>query len=76
MVDLTIARQQILALRQARGWNQTELATRAGVPQNTLSQIETGLCAPSLKTAGKLADALGVTLDTLLTAPEAVQSAA
>lgn len=58
---MTPIRLRLKELREARGWTQTELADRAGVPQGTISKIESG------KTGGidfdnleKLADALDV----------------
>lgn len=56
-------------LKQARehlGWNQSELARRAGVPSAVLSRLESGARAGlTLEVARRLARALGVGLDTL-----------
>ncbi len=46
--------------------NQSELARRAGIAQNTLSRIELGLHTPSLATLEKLARAMGVPVEDLL----------
>ncbi len=48
---------------------QVELARRAGIAQNTLSQIEIGNTVPSVPTLEKLARALGVPADELLKEP-------
>ena len=52
-----IARQGIRA-RKAAGWTQAELASRAGVRQETISRIETGKHSPGLKTMVKIDRAL------------------
>ncbi len=48
------------ALRIARLWSQRELASRAGVSENTVINIETGRRLPRLLTMRRIADALGV----------------
>ena len=60
----------IKAYRLARGFSQTGLARRAGVPQGTLSRIEGGHQVPSTGTLGRLAAALGAPVDELLQAAE------
>ncbi len=47
-------------LRQAREWNQTELAYHAGLAPSVISQIENGKRDPSARTLRKLAEALEV----------------
>lgn len=47
--------------------SQKELAVKAGLSQSTVAQIENGRMDPSLKTAEKLAEALGVQVTTMLT---------
>lgn len=60
--------QRIKALREARGWSQEDLATRAGVSRGAISQWETSptqrILAPHLAATAK---ALQVTADELLT---------
>jgi len=56
-------------LRLAAGLTQAEVAERAGVADATLSRIERGRLVPSVALAGKLADALGTTVDALLERP-------
>lgn len=57
---------RVLELRNERGWNQKELAGRAGIHPTRLSRIERGVARPSLDELMGLADALGVRLDDLL----------
>lgn len=53
--------ERIAALREARGWTQTELASRAGVTASAINQIESGLTKrPSIETLFPIADALNV----------------
>ncbi len=47
-------------LRIARLWSQRELASRAGVSENTIIYAETGRRLPRLLTMRRIADALGV----------------
>ncbi|MDX2225370.1 MAG: helix-turn-helix transcriptional regulator [Rhodospirillaceae bacterium] len=53
----------IRVFREWRGLTQSELAKKAGVGKSMLSQIENGSKDPSLATARRLAECLGVTLD-------------
>jgi len=57
--------QQIDRLAEARGLSRRQLAERVGISQVSLWQFLMGKAGPSLKTAGRLADALGVPLDHL-----------
>lgn len=57
----------IRALREARGWSNAELARRAKVEQPTMQRIEkTGSLNTTLRNAAKIAAALDVTIDTLM----------
>jgi putative transcriptional regulator len=49
-------------LRAERGWSQTEVAERSGVPQPTISKIERGR-KPRPATGMRIAKAFGMTLD-------------
>jgi len=52
--------------RESRGWTQKQLAATAGVPQETISRLETGKHhGPQIAVAVKLAKALKVSLDYL-----------
>ncbi|GEP71985.1 hypothetical protein FD12_GL001584 [Lentilactobacillus rapi DSM 19907 = JCM 15042] len=55
---------KIRELRQAMGLSQSALADKSGVPQTTISAIESGTNL-TYETAKKLAKALGVTTDEL-----------
>lgn len=52
-------RNDLPALRQARGWSQQELARRLAVSRQTVNAIETGRYDPSLPLAFRLAALLG-----------------
>jgi transcriptional regulator with XRE-family HTH domain len=65
MLDLTIGKR-LQRLRQAAGVSQPDLARAAGIPVGTLRNLEQGRRIPRLDTAGKLARALGVSVDALL----------
>lgn len=52
----------IRRLREARGWNQIDLAYHAGVSLSTISSIETGQQEPRIHMARKLAEILGVSV--------------
>jgi transcriptional regulator with XRE-family HTH domain len=56
-------------LRNARGLAQDDLAYEAAVSRSYLSQLEKGAFYASLKTIGKLADALNVEPAELLKLP-------
>jgi len=53
-------------LRELRKLTQAELGSRAGMGAASISHFETGQRTPSLDSLVKLADALGVSVDTLL----------
>jgi transcriptional regulator with XRE-family HTH domain len=58
----------IRRLREAKGWDQKELARRAAISQPYLSQLETGSRPdPAISVVRKVAKALGVSLDELVT---------
>lgn len=65
-VNTNTAGEKVRALRKTRGWRQQELADRAGVNMQTVSNLETGRHAPELPTLLKISGALGVPLTDLL----------
>ena len=66
----------IRALRQYRGYEQTELAALAGITQGYLSDVETGKRKGPLALHKKIASALGVSLDLLASFAAASEKAA
>jgi DNA-binding XRE family transcriptional regulator len=66
-VDAFLAAKTPLAFfRKKRGVSQDELAKRAGITQGYLSEIKVGRKSGDVRTLRKLADALKVTLDSLV----------
>lgn len=51
--------------RERRGWTQTDLAKRAGLPRSSLSAIESGRLTPSVATALQLSRVLEVSVEVL-----------
>ena len=62
----TIFGARLVALRKARGLNQTQLAQAIGTRQRAISYYEVSGGNPDLDIVAKLARALGVTTDELL----------
>jgi transcriptional regulator with XRE-family HTH domain len=58
--------RSVRAHREARGMSLGALARAAGLAKTSLSTVEAGLSNPSLETLWRLAEALGVSLGTLL----------
>ena len=57
----TIVARNVLRLRKAHGWNQTELAQKSGAAQTAISSIENEHGkSPTLSTLDKVATAFGV----------------
>ncbi|MDP1527508.1 MAG: helix-turn-helix transcriptional regulator [Rhodocyclaceae bacterium] len=65
-----ILAEQVRGLRESKGLSQELLALEAEVDRTYVSQIERGVCNPSLLVLSKLADTLGVTSAELLQAKE------
>jgi len=61
---------RIARLRKARGWNQKQLAERLGARSARVSRYERGVYDPKPGILGPLAEALGTTVDYLLTGRE------
>ncbi len=53
-------------IRESRGYSQSELAVKAGFQPSAISHFETGRRSPSFENLRRLADALNVTIDSLL----------
>ncbi len=51
--------EKIIAMRQEKGWTQTELAKRLGTTQSALARVESGNFNPKLEFLKKLASAFG-----------------
>ena len=64
-LTLAIAKQ-IKAERNAAGMSQQELATRASMSITTLRRVETGSRPPTVGQVADVADALGISLSTLI----------
>ena len=58
-------RQRLSEIRVGLGWTQRELADRSGVPQSTLSLLESGHIPESVVIAARLAKSVGSSLDEL-----------
>ncbi len=58
-------------LRQARGLTQERMAKLAGLPRATFSHLESGASNPTLSVLHKVALALQVSLEELLSTPRA-----
>lgn len=63
--------QNLRQLREARGLTQQQLATRAGVPRATCANLETGAANPTLAVLHRVAEALLVPLEELISSPRA-----
>ena len=59
----------IIALRKRNDLSQEKLASKAGIPRSTLTHMESGGGNPSLTNLCKLAAALGVGIEELLSRP-------
>lgn len=68
-MNIALIGRRIKELRNVKGWSQEDLARNANVPVTTVSKIETGVIKnPSIEKMVKIAKALGVTVDELITA--------
>lgn len=59
--------ENLVALRKEKHISQVELSSKSGISQQTISTIENNLNSPTIYTAQKIADALGVSLVELIT---------
>ena len=59
--------EKVKRLRNKQGLTQDELARRSDLPYTTLTKIETNVITkPSIQTVSKIAQALGITIDSLM----------
>ncbi|MEM0503667.1 MAG: XRE family transcriptional regulator, partial [Archaeoglobaceae archaeon] len=65
-----IVGKRVRSLRERVGLTLHQLAERAGMSASNLSEIETGRYAPRLETLVRLANALSVPLDALISQPD------
>lgn len=63
--------QNVKQLREARGFTQQHIARLSGIPRPTWASIETGGGNPTLAVLSKLAAALQVSIEELVSAPRA-----
>jgi transcriptional regulator with XRE-family HTH domain len=62
-------RSELRRIRRAQDITQQRLAESSGVSQQTISKIENGDASPTLATASRLAQALGVHIEELFPQP-------
>jgi transcriptional regulator with XRE-family HTH domain len=67
--------RRLQALREQRGFTQTQLGQRAGMAPAAISHFETAQRVPSLESFARLVDALEVSADALLGRAELTDSA-
>ena len=63
--------RNLISLRHARALTQDALAGASALPRSTIANVESGEANPSLAVLVKIAGALGVPIDELITAPRA-----
>lgn len=63
----TVVGEVIRRARQGHGWTQVMLAERAGLSANYVARLERGELGPSLFVAHRIALALGIGIDALVT---------
>ena len=68
--------ERIAQLRRSKGLSQAKLAQALGLSTSTIAMYEQGRREPSASTIITLADALGVTIDYLLTGHPSPKSSA
>jgi transcriptional regulator with XRE-family HTH domain len=67
---MTTFGQRVRQAREAQYLSQAELAVKAGISKNTLNRIETGKAGAIPRTVRRLAEALDVAPDSLVTMAE------
>lgn len=61
----------IITLRRKQGLSQVQLSQKAGIPRSTLTYIESGESNPSLANLAKISTALQVSVEELISQPQA-----
>ncbi len=68
IIELTASfPERLRQLRRERDWSQGQLANKAGIDIQRISKYERGISSPPLETLARIAEALNVSLDYLLT---------
>ncbi|NRA66398.1 MAG: helix-turn-helix transcriptional regulator [Pseudobacteriovorax sp.] len=62
--------KNVLTLRLARQWSQSQLAKSSSIPRSTISNIESGTSNPSIQVLAGLCQALDISLEELTSAPK------
>lgn len=70
---VSLVTEKLVRARKNRGMSQKELALKAGVSPGLIGQIETEKVYPSLKTIEKIAEALGVSVCSLILEQDEVE---
>lgn len=70
-----IFQERLKSARILRGYNQDELAKKAGMPASSIAHFETGTRKPSFDSLRRLANALEITTDYLLGRSEELELA-
>jgi len=65
--DPNIFGERVFVLRKSKGWSQPQLAKRVGTSAAIIGRYERGAAVPSVEVAKRIAEALDVTLDYLVT---------
>jgi DNA-binding XRE family transcriptional regulator len=60
--------ESVAHFRLQKGWSQAELARRAETSQPYIARLEQGRVDPQISTARKIANALGITIETFVNA--------
>ncbi|MBW2461975.1 MAG: helix-turn-helix transcriptional regulator [Deltaproteobacteria bacterium] len=62
-------RQNVKYVRERRNMTQAQLAKKSGVPRSTVANLETGAANPTLSVLHRVATALGLSVEELLSPP-------
>ena len=59
-------RENLIILRNVRGWSQEEVAERIGISRQAYAKWESGATVPDIKKCMRLAEVYGTTIDSLV----------